>query len=204
MVLSIRPGKKVSVSISNGIVRPFLGHPGEPIPVLPAPADKPTKATGAPATERRLQAAVPADQSPRRAGDLEPKPAQAAPAAPALFRISPRARRSAADCIIESGASRGSGPLGRVVEKDVRDYLQAKGYSRIRISPVAKQLAARENLDILNLPGTGDSGRIGLADVQRALAEHPRPMSRMRQIIAQRLTQSVAPPPTSSSRSRWI
>jgi pyruvate dehydrogenase E2 component (dihydrolipoamide acetyltransferase) len=81
------------------------------------------------------------------------------------------------------------------VEKDVRDYLQAKGYSRIRISPVAKQLAAREKLDILNLAGTGDSGRIGLADVQRALAERPRPMSRMRQIIAQRLTQSVVTAP---------
>jgi pyruvate dehydrogenase E2 component (dihydrolipoamide acetyltransferase) len=187
----VQPGPSVPVQSTVG----FLGQPGEPIPVLPAPAEKIIKATGAPATERPLRPAAPADQSPRRAGDLEPKPAQAAPAAPALFRISPRARRLAADCVIDPAPIRGSGPLGRVVEKDVRDYLQAKGYSRIRISPVAKQLAAREKLDILNLAGTGDSGRIGLADVQRALAERPRPMSRMRQIIAQRLTQSVVTAP---------
>jgi len=101
----------------------------------------------------------------------------------------------AADCVIDPSGIQGSGPMGRVVEKDVRAYLEARGYGQIRISPAARQLAARERLDLLSLAGTGDSGRIGVADVQRALAERPRAMSRMRQIIAQRLTQSVLTAP---------
>ena len=41
----------------------------------------------------------------------------------------------------------------------------------------------------------GDGGRITIADVQRAIAEKPKPMSKMRQIIAQRLTQSFRDTP---------
>ena len=77
----------------------------------------------------------------------------------------------------------------------MKAYLEAKGYRRLRISPAAKQLAAKEKLDLLAIQGTADSGRISVADVQRALAEKPKPMSKMRQIIAQRLTQSVVTAP---------
>ena len=49
-------------------------------------------------------------------------------------------------------------------------------------------------MDLLGvIPGEG--GRITLADVQRAVAEKPKPMCRMRQIIAQRLTQSFRDTP---------
>jgi pyruvate dehydrogenase E2 component (dihydrolipoamide acetyltransferase) len=225
----VQPGLSVPVQSTVG----FLGQPGEPIPVVPAPGDQGIKSRNA--ASARQEAALPAPSDPgiKRAGEPEPIPvfartasrrgagilpagrqdacpalrpvenrdkpagdvAQAAPAAPARFRISPRAKSLAADCVIDPSGIRGSGPLGRVVEKDVRAYLEARGYRRIRISPAAKQLAAREKLDILNLTGTGDLGRIGLADVQRALAERPRAMSRMRQIIAQRLTQSVLTAP---------
>jgi pyruvate dehydrogenase E2 component (dihydrolipoamide acetyltransferase) len=198
----VQPGLSVPVQSTVG----FLGQPGEPIPAVPAPSDQEPKRM----PERSLQEAeavpVPAAGAPRSRGSppigvqseecrVKSEEVAPAPAAPARFRISPRARRLAADCVIDPAGIQGSGPLGRVVEKDVRAYLQARGYARIRISPAAKQLAAREKLDVLNLAGTGDSGRIGLADVQRALAERPRPMSRMRQIIAQRLTQSVLTAP---------
>jgi len=118
-----------------------------------------------------------------------------APSAPARFRISPRAAKLAADCVIDPAPIRGSGPNGRVVEKDVRSYLAAKGYAALRVSPTAKQLAAKEKLNLLSITGTGDSGRITVADVERTLAEKPRPLSKMRQIIAQRLTQSVVTAP---------
>jgi pyruvate dehydrogenase E2 component (dihydrolipoamide acetyltransferase) len=112
-----------------------------------------------------------------------------------LFRISPRAAALARDCVIDPLRITGSGPGGRVIEKDVKAYLDAKGYSQLRISPAAKQLAAKERLDVLAIQGTADSGRISVADVERALAEKPKPMSKMRQIIAQRLTQSVVTAP---------
>jgi pyruvate dehydrogenase E2 component (dihydrolipoamide acetyltransferase) len=118
-----------------------------------------------------------------------------APVAPAPFKISPRAAALARECVIDSSRITGTGPAGRIIEKDVKACLKAKGYDRLRISPAARALAAREKLDILAIRGTGDSGRIGVADVQRALAEKPRPMGRMRQIIAQRLTQSVLTAP---------
>lgn len=97
--------------------------------------------------------------------------------------------------MIDPSRIRGSGPNGRVVEKDVRAYLDARAYHRLRISPAAKQLAAKEKLDVLAIQATGEAGRIGVADVERALAERPKPMSKMRQVIAQRLTQSVVTSP---------
>jgi pyruvate dehydrogenase E2 component (dihydrolipoamide acetyltransferase) len=90
---------------------------------------------------------------------------------------------------------KGTGPEGRIVEKDVRNYLQQHGYDKLRISPAAKELAAKEKLDVLAIHATDDSGRISVADVQRAIAEKPKPMSKMRQVIAQRLTQSFRDTP---------
>jgi pyruvate dehydrogenase E2 component (dihydrolipoamide acetyltransferase) len=118
-----------------------------------------------------------------------------APAAPTRLRISPRAAALARNSVIDPGQIQGTGPGGRIVERDVRAYLQARGYDRLRISAAAKQLAAANKLDLLTIRGTGDGGRITVGDVERALAERPKPMSRMRQIIAQRLSQSVVTAP---------
>ena len=49
-------------------------------------------------------------------------------------------------------------------------------------------------MDLLNVPSS-DGGRITIAEVQRASAEKPKPMTKMRQIIAQRLTQSIVTQP---------
>jgi pyruvate dehydrogenase E2 component (dihydrolipoamide acetyltransferase) len=89
----------------------------------------------------------------------------------------------------------GTGPEGRIIERDVKAYLEAKGYGRLRITAAARNLAAKEKLDVLTLKGTGDSGRITLEDVRRAVAEKPRPMTRMRQVIAERLSQSFRTAP---------
>jgi pyruvate dehydrogenase E2 component (dihydrolipoamide acetyltransferase) len=97
--------------------------------------------------------------------------------------------------VIDATRIQGTGPGSRVTEKDVRAYLDAKGYNRLRVSPAAKELAAKHRLDLLHLRGTGDSGRIMVADVERALAERPKPMSKMRQVIAKRLTQSFTTTP---------
>jgi pyruvate dehydrogenase E2 component (dihydrolipoamide acetyltransferase) len=191
----VKPGVSVPVQSAVG----FLGQPGEPIPDVPPPAERPAKRAAAPATAHApAAAALPTSasqgvQAPAFSGGAAPQ--AAAPAVPDRFRISPRARKLALDCVIDPSGILGSGPLGRVLEKDVRGYLDTRGYSRLRISPAARQLAAKEKLNLLDLSGAGDSGRISVADVQRAMAERPRPMSRMRQVIAQRLTQSVVTAP---------
>ncbi|MDN4073014.1 dihydrolipoamide acetyltransferase family protein [Fictibacillus terranigra] len=85
---------------------------------------------------------------------------------------------------------------------------------KVRISPVARKMAAQANLDIQNLTGTGPGGRITKEDVQKALetksqisrqepavltqyespalTEQPsRPLSGMRKVIAERMHRSL-------------
>jgi pyruvate dehydrogenase E2 component (dihydrolipoamide acetyltransferase) len=89
----------------------------------------------------------------------------------------------------------GTGPSGRIVERDVKQYLEAQGYGRLRITPTAKKLAAREGINLLSLAPKEDGSQIAVADIERLLAERPKPMTRMRQIIAQRLTESYTHAP---------
>jgi pyruvate dehydrogenase E2 component (dihydrolipoamide acetyltransferase) len=169
----------------------FLGKPGEAIPEVTAPA--PVKSEPPPAAARVASAPV---SSPAVAAAAPASaPVVALAAAPILFRISPRAAALARDCVIDPSGIKGSGPGGRVVEKNVKAYLEARGYHRLRVSPLAMQLAAKEKLDLLAIQDMVESGRISVADVERAAAEKPRPMSKMRQIIAQRLAQSMATAP---------
>jgi pyruvate dehydrogenase E2 component (dihydrolipoamide acetyltransferase) len=187
---------KVNVPVQSTVG--FLGNPGEPIPTVTAPAPAPKKAETAPTAAPTVSAPKPVATTTAAAPiavTAPVAPVAQAPSAPKLFRISPRAATLAKDCVIDATRIKGTGPEGRIVEKDVRAYLQQNGYEKLKISPAAKQRAAQEKLDILSITGTGDGGRIGMTDIDRALAERPRTMSKMRQIIAQRLTQSVVTAP---------
>ncbi len=193
----------VDVTVPVLSVVGYIGEPGEAIPDAPPP---PAPAA-APAPEQRKAEApaassVPAPTAPAATSAPVAQPAPAAPAAkqaptapaappPArrLF-ISPRAKALAkASAIIPTGIA-GSGPNGRIVEKDVRDYLEAKGYDLLRITPAAKRLAIEEGVDVLTTRATGDAGRITVADIEREIAKRPQKMSRMRQVIASRLAES--------------
>jgi len=186
-VESFAEGTLIKIAVGPGVSVPvqsvvgYLGRPGEAVPATSPPAPKaapPAAPSFAPATKAAAPAAAMA-------------PA-AAPAA-SRFRISPRAAALARECVIDPTRIEGSGAGGRVVEKDVMAYLEASGYRRLRVSAAARELAAREKLDLLSIPPA--DGRIGLDEVERAVAEKPVPMSRMRQVIAQRLTQSVLTAP---------
>ena len=188
----VPPGVSVPVQTTVG----FIGNPGEPIPEVTAPA---------PAVPKKVEPSVGAASPPRPvtpSARQEPSPPKtAAPAlvtsaatTPEVFRISPRARALVREVVIDPTKIVGTGPEGRVVEKDVKAYLESRGYDKLRVSPAAKELAAKENIDLLGVT-PGDGGRIAVADVQRAVAEKPKAMSKMRQVIAQRLTQSFRDTP---------
>ena len=184
----VQPGVPVPVQSTVG----FIGQPGESVPEVGAlpPSKKAEVAIPPPIADRGLsRSEVPASVLP-----VAPSSAPQ-PSVPARFRISPRAAALARECTIDPTRITGSGPEGRVVEKDVRAYLAAHHYDQIRITPTAKALATKEELDILSIKGTGDGGRITVVDVERAVAEKSKPMSKMRQIIAQRLQQSVVTAP---------
>jgi pyruvate dehydrogenase E2 component (dihydrolipoamide acetyltransferase) len=184
----VQPGVNVPVQSTVG----FLGNPGEAIPAVepPKPA-APKPATPAPEPVGRVAPSAPMPITPAPQAVETPPPAM--PVA-TIFRISPRAKALAKSAVIDPSKITGTGPGGRVVEKDVRAYLAARGYDKLRISPAARNLAAKENIDLLAVTPS-DGGRITVADIQRAIAEKPVPMSKMRQTIAQRLTQSFRDTP---------
>jgi pyruvate dehydrogenase E2 component (dihydrolipoamide acetyltransferase) len=154
----------------------WVGQPGEAIPEAPA-------------------AAAVADPSPARS----PEPVAAAVAALApgaavatvtavatgetRLRISPRASRAAADAGIDPRRLVGTGPEGRITERDVLAAVAARGpgapVSPGPISAPATRPAARP---------AAPAGIPTLAPVEGE--EGPRPLNRMRRVIADRLTAS--------------
>jgi len=174
------------------------GTPGEDISALlkesAVPAAAPKAAAPAPAAASAPKAAAPsaapapAASAPVSAPVSAPK---AAPAAPAKKAVSPRAKVFAKDFLIDINKVPGTGgEAGRVTEKDVKTYLDNSGYNSKKITPVALNVAKDAKLELLSLTGSGDGGRITLADVKNAVFEQPKPLSTMRKIIARRLTES--------------
>lgn len=183
-----QPGETIPVLQVIG----FIGEPGEKLPEVP----KPPSAKAAARPERKARPAVsPRPQAPpeKPAAAVEAPVSAQAPPAPSRrrFSISPRARKLAGERVIDPAKIVGTGPNGRVIERDVLAYLERKGYGRLVISPTAKSLAAELKIDILGLKGTGPAGKIVKADVLKAEREKPRPLSMTRKIIASKMVKSA-------------
>jgi len=208
-VESFFEGVLLKIYIREGITVPvntivaYVGAAGEKVPAqapkadVPAAAPAQVAAASAPAAEPAKAAPaatpLPAAASVAPAAVPAPRPAPkpvAAPAPAARLIISPRAKALAKDACINPARVTGTGPDGRIVEKDVQAYLASVGYESLRITPAAKRLAAEKEIDILTVRGSGDAGRIMVEDVERALRRRPVALSRMRQIIARRLVES--------------
>lgn len=147
----------------NSVVA-WVGQPGEEIPEAPT-APTPVAATQA------------ATAAPQRAAVLQPGPG-AAPVAPARarLRISPRASRLAAEVGLDPRGITGTGPGGRIVERDVQAALEGGGQGATASAPLAGVPAA-----------TAAAAPAPAADGK----DPPRPLSRMRRVIAERMTRSA-------------
>ena len=155
----------------KGYLRRILVPKGQTVPVLSVVAlmtstpDEPLpgEAAAAPAGAA-AGASAPAAQA-------EPAAAEAAVAAPVprpggrVF-ASPRARMRAREAGVELAELAGSGPGGRIVERDVVAYLEAAP----RATPVARRLAVQAGVDLRTVQPSGAGGRISKEDVERALA----------------------------------
>jgi len=181
-------------------VAAVLGQPGEPIPEIapPVPVAKPAKAAAvaagavpAPGVAGSAKEAVPAAALPAATPVPPPSPVAAAMAsAPGRQAVSPRARRLARQSLINLSQVRGSGPGGRVVERDIRACIESPAYAALKPTPAALSLAGKLGLYLLDIRPGGATGRITVDDVRRAEAERPKPMTKMRQTIARRLQQA--------------
>lgn len=202
-VESFFEGVLLKIYVKEGITVPcntvvgYVGAAGEKVPdtapktetaPAPAPVAPVTTAPVAVASKPSTPAPV-ASPAPQKAS--APLAPVAAPVAVvARLVISPRAKALAKDACINPARIKGSGPNGRIVEKDVQDYLERSGYNALRITPSAKRLASEKEVDLLTVRGSGDAGRIMVEDVERMLKQKPVQMSRIRQVIARRLVES--------------
>ncbi len=79
---------------------------------------------------------------------------------------SPAARRVAKEhgLDITKLSSRGTGPNGRIIQRDVEDYLK----SAPKVTPLASKMAADMGIDIQAVAGSGIGGKVTSADIQQA------------------------------------
>jgi len=202
-VESFFEGVLLKIYVKEGITVPcntvvgYVGQAGEKVPdVAPKSESAPAPAPAAPAP---TAAAAPTKAPSAPAPVVAPAPVRSAPVAAPVAApvqtverlvISPRAKALAKDACINPARIKGSGPNGRIVEKDVQSYLETSGYLALRVTPAAKRLASENQVDLLTVRGSGDGGRIMVEDVERMLKQKPVAMSRMRQVIARRLVES--------------
>lgn len=106
------------------------------------------------------------------------QPAAGGVNAPALengrLKITPRARKKAEELGISLAGIpiSGTGFDGGVCEKDILDYAarlpETAGTERVKATPVARNMAAAEGVDLAEVTGTGAGGKITKADVRAA------------------------------------
>jgi pyruvate dehydrogenase E2 component (dihydrolipoamide acetyltransferase) len=113
----------------------------------------------------------------------------------------PAAKKLALEKGIDISLVAGTGPNGRIVIKDVEDYLENEK-TRIKVSPVAAKIAQELNI---NVDEIGKEGRVMKADVlgyankgvaaAGAAAEETVKLSQMRKTIAAHMSSSWATSP---------
>ena len=124
-----------------------VGEQGEDVePFRPEPALQPTAAQAAPSAPQATQPERPVTQATQPNGDLT---------------ISPRALRLAQSCGVDYAQLRGTGPEGRIVERDVQAAIDTR--------PPTTRAARRAAT--LPTTGTGIGGRVTHADLDRAHSE---------------------------------
>ena len=194
---------------ARGFLRKILVPVGETVPVLTAVA-----LITRTADEEIEGYEVEGSKVQVEAQDLALEPAALQPAIlepetlhPATGRIfaSPRARKVAREKEVNLALVAGTGPNGRIVERDVLAYLTL----RPKVTPMALKAADAFDVDIATVSGTGVSGRVMKADVaaaaQAAAVWPPQPpappvgvpavesvpLAGLRRIIAERMAASV-------------
>jgi len=118
---------------------------------------------------------------------VEAMPREAAPA----IRISPRAKKLAGEWLVDVAAIAGTGPSGRIVVRDVQAYLDEHEVGPHLVSPAALALARNTDVTIDELLRIAAGERITVETVERALRTRPQPLTGIRRVIAERMTQSA-------------
>jgi len=107
--------------------------------------------------------------------------------------VSPRAKNLAAKESIETSLLAGSGPKGRVIEKDIQAVLE----NRPKMTPLAKQIAAQDKIQPQQGGGSGLAGTAKSTDLQAVTNTvygvdfEDKKISNMRKLIAKAMHSSL-------------
>ena len=183
-VETFEEGVLIGIVVGEGQAAPvnsvcgWIGEAGEAVPDAPA-----APATAAAAPVAATAAPVPAAPVAPVAlvAPASPRPVAATNTAGDV-RISPRARRAAGQSGIDAGLVAGTGPGGRIVERDIVAAVAA-GFARAAASAPQASSASASASAQASAPRT-----VQVAPVDGEAA--PKTMSRMRRVIAERLTSS--------------
>jgi len=130
-------------------------------------------------------------------------------------RASPIARRLAREQGIDLTVVTGTGPGGRIVEKDVLNHTDAGAQTspvataaaEVRASPIARRLAREGGIELALVTGTGPGGRIVEQDVLNNLEAASQPSSdaasasaQPEQVDLSRMRQTIAKVTSDSKR----
>ncbi|MFT4677665.1 MAG: pyruvate dehydrogenase E2 component (dihydrolipoamide acetyltransferase) [Candidatus Azotimanducaceae bacterium] len=190
---------EVGINMEPGDVVGYIFEPGETVTDLSA-------ATSAPLATPEIVSEAEETQTAAKHTEAQP----AASSAPGATKSSPAARRLARELGVAISELSGSGPGGRIIERDVaaagKNPAAATNLSarEIKASPLAKRIAAEKGIDLGRIQGTGPGGRIVQSDLDQPLSSQVAPsvdagpqageiipLKGMRKTIAQRMHQSL-------------
>lgn len=182
-------------STNKGYLRKILVPAGEVRPVLTVVGlmtrqpDEPLEEVEAAPAEAKAEPEAAPEAAPE--AETTVKPETAAGRAGRIF-ASPRARKYAREHGVAIEVVTGTGPNGRIIERDVIAYLEAQPEA----TPVARNLAEHLGVDLRGVTGTGPRGRITKADVEVAAVVAAAPASAPEPELPAAPTPTPAPAPT--------
>jgi pyruvate dehydrogenase E2 component (dihydrolipoamide acetyltransferase) len=184
-------------SPADGVLLETFVVPGEVIPVLQSIAiiGEPGESIGSffpgkTETTTPVKTGEAVNDSPEKSLDDSAIPAEQGPADKS--HISPRARKAAQNLMVNYKGIKGSGPEGRIIEKDIIQ----KAKEQPKATPLARAIAYA---DQLNLPdgGSGAGGKIISQDLKDIAGIHnvpeyeEKPVPNIRRIIARNMHASL-------------
>lgn len=190
-------------SPGDGVILGLFFEEGDDIPVLTTIAA--VGEAGENIDDLRPGGSAPAADKPKSAAASEAAPSPtpsapapaAAPAAPAggTSGISPRARKAAASSGVDASALTGSGPGGRVIERDVKAAAAAGPRLTAAARAAVSQGSGFAPAQGGGLAGMVRSGDLGASAPAQAAAVRPDreiPVKGVRKIVAERMRASLS------------
>lgn len=155
----------------------IIGSPDEPIDHL---LEQPKESQSTAGVSEPVQQVQLSPESPAPAAQTVDSRVSEGPGLQTRIFASPAARRVAREHGVDLSvlAGKGTGPGGRIVERDVLEYIASS-----RATPLAEKIAADLGVDLATVEGTGVGRKVTSEDVQRAYTAPPAPAVSIGQTI---------------------